>query len=494
MTVVAPNPEALTVIGSRLDEVADELLPVDFAATSADPAERYGEVLAAMVDRVSDEPSSDLVWLLLVALSGSFPIADDVQAARRRIELGPKPDSLRWLLEWSHRIAHTTGTGAERIRLVRNDVLVDVDFTAKHDLQTGIQRVVRHLLPRWERDRNVQLVVWTEESIAFREPVGDERARVLRWRGPLDRPPAPPSAPTVLVPWRSTVVLPEVPHGEHNDRLAALAQHSGNRVVVIGYDCIPATLADLLAESEPAKFVRYLALVKHAHVVVGISESATAEFRGFVSALDSQGLPGPRVVACPLAAETPTVRSAAGRRSEPSEVVVVGTHHPRKNHMAVLHAAEVLWREGLSFQLTFLGDNGWGTDAFERSVRRMSQRGRQVTAERGVDDDALWDAYQRAAFSVFPSLHEGYGLPVVESLSFGTPVITSGFGATAELATDGGVVLVDPRDDEDLIGAMRRLLTDPEALTRLRTEAAARPARSWDDYADDLWSLAIDAS
>ena len=72
-----------------------------------------------------------------------------------------------------------------------------------------------------------------------------------------------------------------------------------------------------------------------------------------------------------------------------------------------------------------------------------------------VGDDDLWNAYERAAFMIFPSLHEGYGLPIAEALAHGTPVITSDFGSTAEIARDGGCLLVDPRDDEQIVDAMR---------------------------------------
>lgn len=93
---------------------------------------------------------------------------------------------------------------------------------------------------------------------------------------------------------------------------------------------------------------------------------------------------------------------------------------------------------------------------------------------------------------MFPSLHEGFGLPVVESLAHGTPVITSDFGSTAQSGAAGGTVLVDPRDDDALTGAMRTLLTDDDVLARLRAEIARRPERTWQDYADELWTQLVE--
>ena len=172
-------------------------------------------------------------------------------------------------------------------------------------------------------------------------------------------------------------------------------------------------------------------------------------------------------------------------------MLVVGSHEPRKNHLAVLHAAEVLWREGISFSVTFIGGSGWG-DEFPSRVAELEAAGRPVVVRRGVSDEDLAAAYRSASFSVFPSLHEGFGLPVAESLAFGTPVITADFGATAETGFDGGAVLIDPWDDGALTDAMRMLLTDPLALRHLREEARHRVVREWHEYAADLWSWLVE--
>ena len=171
-------------------------------------------------------------------------------------------------------------------------------------------------------------------------------------------------------------------------------------------------------------------------------------------------------------------------------MLVVGSHEPRKNHLAVLHAAELLWREGLEFTLTFIGGSGWGEE-FPRRVAGLQGVGRPIQVRLAVSDEVLSRAYESAAFTVFPSLHEGFGLPVAESLSYGTPVITTGYGSTAEIGGAGGCVLVDPRDDAALTDAMRRLLGEPEVLRGLRAQIAQRPVRGWSEYADELWEFLV---
>jgi glycosyltransferase involved in cell wall biosynthesis len=170
-------------------------------------------------------------------------------------------------------------------------------------------------------------------------------------------------------------------------------------------------------------------------------------------------------------------------------VLCVGTHEPRKNHLAVLHAAEVLWRRGLRFSLTFVGGHSWNSQRFDEGLAQLRAAGRPVDNLSGVSDDELWAAYRVSHCVVFPSLNEGFGLPVAEALACGTPVVTSAFGSMAEIAAGGGAVLVDPRDDASLVDGLQRVLTDREEYAALRAAAAARPSRTWDQYAEETWAL-----
>ena len=119
----------------------------------------------------------------------------------------------------------------------------------------------------------------------------------------------------------------------------------------------------------------------------------------------------------------------------------------------------------------------------------LQLRGRPIESISAANDELLWSAYRLARFTVFPSLNEGFGLPIVESISCGTPVITSAFGSMSEIAGDGGALLVDPRDDHALADAMRLLLTDEVELDRLSAQARRRPLRTWDTYAAQTWDL-----
>ena len=170
-------------------------------------------------------------------------------------------------------------------------------------------------------------------------------------------------------------------------------------------------------------------------------------------------------------------------------VLVVGSHEPRKNHMPVVLAAERLWREGRHFRLVFLGGHGWHAERFHEMAEQLRQAGRHLDVLRDQPEDVLFAAYRLARFTVFPSLAEGFGLPIVEALLSGTPVITSNYGSMAEAAAGGGALLVDPRDPAAIEAAMRRLLTDDALLAQLRQQAQALRWKTWDGYARETWDF-----
>jgi glycosyltransferase involved in cell wall biosynthesis len=474
-----------------------DLIAVDAAVPALlEGDEGYQQMLAAsasvllgrLVDRIAGNHSTEEIWLLLVGLSGSFPIEEDVLEFARRLELDGPARSTIWLLERAHQLASTVGSPLDVIDVVTDSMVVDVNYVAQHDLHTGIQRVARETLPRWVLSRDITLAVWTASQAAMRGLDETERGRVLNWgHGPLDD--VPDTSDRLIVPWRTTLFVPEILQYGPAPYLRALARFSGNRVVMIGYDCIPITSGEVVPDFGSEVFGKYLAAMKYADVIIGISASSTQEFRGFSDMLAAQGLAAPLVLECLLPVDAPPARAVLNTRARRPSVLCVGSHGPHKNHLAVLHAAEVLWREGLQFELQFVGGSGWMSEDFEDRIRVLRKAGRAVTVSKQMPDDDLWAAYQQARFTVFPSWHEGFGLPVAESLFYGTPAITSNFGSMREIGEGGGTLLVDPRSDAEVTTAMRRLLTDDGLLASLRADALARTPRRWDDYAQELWTM-----
>lgn len=503
-----PSPErARRALAGRVRAVGAVLL-AELPPPGDTPEGDTADVLSALAEHLVQHPTDDRVWLVLAGLSAAFPTRDEVDRTRRRIELADREQAAIVLLEDGMAAVGAAGTPLAEVTVAVGRVVVDVDFTARHDLHTGIQRVVRQTVPLWHTDRDILPVAWTHARGAMRPLDEVESARIFRWsadrgtEGGRDDPDrVADTDDRVVLPWRSVLVLPEVPQVDVTPRIAAIGACSNNRLVLVGHDAIPLLSAETLELEEPEKFMTFLSAVKFADRIAGVSRSSAAEFASFASMLAAQGLAGPTTVAVPLpvefAVQEQATDSAAPRLSTSGtladgvpDVVVVGSHDPRKNHLAILHAAEVLWQRGRRFRLSFVGSPG-SNEEFLTRVQRLQHRGRDVHLRTGLSDARLREAVSSARFTVFPSLHEGYGLPVAESLALGTPVITTSYGSTAEIAEGGGAITVDPRDDAALTEAMERLLTSDKDIDGLRAEIRGRRERSWQDYADELWDAIV---
>jgi glycosyltransferase involved in cell wall biosynthesis len=444
-----------------------------------------GQLLDALVHTVRRSLRPPDVWLLMTAIAGSYPEPDRLQAALRALELADDTESALYLLHDLRPFAVGNFSRSTTLEILRDQVIVETDFSAQQNLHTGIQRVVRTTLPLWETDRHFVPVVWTNRHAAMRRLTTLESARLMKWAGASAHPAVHRTMDDhIIVPWSSVIVLAEVPHQASCSALTCIARFSGNRVVAIGYDCIPIVSADLVPLAEPNRFVHYLEVLKYSRRVAGISISATDEFAGFANMLPAQGLVGPTVIECALPDDMPWASSEAPTPGEPT-VLCVGSIEPRKNQAAVIFAAQQLWDEGLRFRLRFVGGGARGL--VPELVSRLRRRGRRVTIETAISDAELARAYQTARFTIFVSVHEGYGLPVAESLAFGVPAMATCYGSTGEIGAGGGVELVDPRDDAQIVATMRRLLIDDSHLAALRSQIAKRPKRSWSDYARQLW-------
>ncbi len=160
-------------------------------------------------------------------------------------------------------------------------------------------------------------------------------------------------------------------------------------------------------------------VARAARLVIAVSEFTRREI------VELLGVPEERIRVIPNAVGAPF--GPDGPAAEGDYLLAVGTLEPRKNLAAAQQAAH-----RLDVELRVAGARGW------RGVRVDGWLGR-------VSDDELAALYRGARCLVYPSLYEGFGIPVLEAMACGTPVVTSAGGATEEVA-GGAAVLVDPHD------------------------------------------------
>jgi glycosyltransferase involved in cell wall biosynthesis len=193
-----------------------------------------------------------------------------------------------------------------------------------------------------------------------------------------------------------------------------------------------------------------------------------------------------RTVIAPLAATLPDAReldqSATSDLPAPGFVLAVGTLEPRKNLPRLVEAFGALG-EPLQARhpLVVVGALGWESGATLDALRSLGER---ATMLGHVSDTALAELYRRCAVFCYPSLGEGFGLPVLEAMAAGAAVLTSNVSSLPEVGGDA-VEYVDPRDNASIAAALERLLTDEPHRAELGRRALRRAAKfSWERFAE----------
>jgi glycosyltransferase involved in cell wall biosynthesis len=161
-------------------------------------------------------------------------------------------------------------------------------------------------------------------------------------------------------------------------------------------------------------------------------------------------------------------------------VLCVGTLEPRKNLATALRAFERVARE-TDVLLVVAGGAGWRNEVFERELPRAAER---VRLTGYVSDEDLVRLYSSASCFLFPSLYEGYGLPLLEAMACGAPVVAGDATSLPEVVGDAGLT-VPARDETAVAVAVLRLLNDPELAAGLRERGLRRAAEhSWEACAE----------
>ena len=262
-----------------------------------------------------------------------------------------------------------------------------------------------------------------------------------------------------------------------------LATQPGH-IVAIFHDAMPLRLPGQ-SSSRDSLFAEYVRGLGRMDLVICVSQEVEQDLLGYWKQFGIQRKPT-KVIPWPMPFEgsRPPVMDA----SYPPSLLYVSRLRLRKNHLVLLDACERLWQQGLKFSLDLIGIADAPADTWKilRRIRQLSNNGRGVRWMRHVSDAELAEAYTRCSFTVFPSRMEGFGLPILESLWHGRPVICGSNGALGEVSVGGGCLHVDQNDPFSLSEGIRLLLKDEAKLRSLKEEARQRSFRSWDDYAENL--------
>jgi glycosyltransferase involved in cell wall biosynthesis len=385
-------------------------------------------------------------------------------------------------------------------------IYLDVTSCCRSSLNTGVQRVVRNLhhhlaaqgpvTPlRWDEGARGFCLLTTVEHgfltnpFAHQIPASDNPERRSWWQK-VRQAWSQRFSPAMVFPLLETlqtgdvVLAPEIFKDGRIAFFQGWPKQRAWKAVGIFYDAIARRFPDLNKPQRVRRFDDYLRALARFDQVLCISQESEDDLKKF---WQEQG-----VRAVPTTVEWLGADFSAQGPQNPSNfsarrILCVGTLEKRKNHLALLRACERLWAEGLKFTLCLIGraEASWGPTVV-REIEAQQAQGWAVEWLRHVDDAILEQEYARASFTVFPSLIEGFGLPIVESVWHRRPCVCGHNGALGEVARGGGCWTLDQSDVTALAGALRTLLEDESTYQKLYRETGGRTFRSWETYAGQV--------
>ncbi len=381
-------------------------------------------------------------------------------------------------------------------------ILFDVSHTSHTRAQTGVQRVVRAITAAISAKKPTIPVCFDPHQDAWRklQPWEHENLTDALGAGSAHRSAQWPLNVRLggyarrlfntksACPIGDALIAPEIFSAKIARAYPALfASVRGPRVAIF-HDAIALKLPEFTPVKTVARFPAYLRELLAFDGIAAVSEDSRQSLIDYWNWLGVAN--PPPVVTITNAVEIPSNHSVpTPSLSELPVVLCVGSIEGRKNHIALLDACEQLWKQGLRFELRLIGlaHPQTGRPALEK-IHSLQAAAYPLRYDGPVDDTTLATAYAASKFTVYPSLMEGFGLPVQESLAHGKPCICSARGAIGESACDGGCQALDQVDASQLAAAMAEWLTQPAALETARQAALRRTFKTWASQADEFLS------
>jgi glycosyltransferase involved in cell wall biosynthesis len=363
---------------------------------------------------------------------------------------------------------------------------IDLTELLSNPVRTGIQRVTgeicRYLPPkaatpvRLHGDRLVALPPALIQIVGsyFRE-ASESAAEEIRRLGNTS------SAPAVRLNRDDTVLVPEVFYDAQ--RLAFFRQMSEEELQhyrFIVYDLLPITHPEHFAPDLKFEFIfGYFQIVRRASNCGFISAETRDIYHKRLRR--SNSLEG---VVLPLGADAVGPRRTKAMLNRALEFSVIGTIEPRKNHRLILEAFEPLLGKVKGLSLTFAGKIGWVDREFaERIGAVTSNVSSGVRFESNCEDGMIRGLIERSRATIYVSAAEGYGLPPVESLWLGTPVIASTMIPSLKRVGETGVYYVEPLSAVNLRRAVLAFMDDDYA-NRKTEETISLELPTWQLFAE----------
>jgi glycosyltransferase involved in cell wall biosynthesis len=384
----------------------------------------------------------------------------------------------------------------------RRLVLLDVTHSAQDSANSGVINVTRRLASQLVKRRELFVVFAVWSAAGYVLPSEWHRTFLESYSGPKDwlgrliqqfgagislerildaADPSCTRPPVLLLP---EVVL----GGDTARRRVAWARERDFRIAFILHDMLPVYEAQYIDPGIVDAFPQYIEALLQADAVWPNSPFSLSEFERYCRERNLQPSGQREAVLLPGQFGDAPRRTDPPPEPEEIRILCVSTVEPRKNHRGLIEAFENLRRRRpeLPLRLILVGNGYTGAEVLADWVREAARRDERIEWRGAISQPELEAEFTRASFTVYPSLAEGFGLPVLESLWMGKPCICYEHGVMSELAADGGCMMVDIMDPTELSMAIERLCSDRALIEVLRRQATAREIMTWPSYGEAI--------
>ncbi|MBP8005724.1 MAG: glycosyltransferase [Acinetobacter sp.] len=377
-------------------------------------------------------------------------------------------------------------------------ILVDVTNACRDPANSGVIRVTRRLCRELQRYTEPLFVVWDGEINGYVFPTKLEYAQLTQFNGPLISENAPYSTDSGRL--RSTAVdvyhqnvplwllLTETILEVNGHRIRKFARENKIQVAAVFYDAIPVLRPDLVKDAVIRdNHANYMRGLSECSLILAISQYSASSLKNLWT---EWGIVGSKVIANPIPGEffgSPRI-SEHKSLTKTVNILCVSTLEPRKNHRKLIEAIKLfaLQNSEVGWSLTLIGNRYAGGDDIAEFIERACREDSRISWLGIVDDNRLRQAYEESTFTIYASEIEGFGMPILESIWHGKPCICHEQGVMAELALDGGCVVVDVLNVEKLAAAIGEVATNSSLYSKLVEDAITRPIKTWEEYANQF--------
>jgi len=296
--------------------------------------------------------------------------------------------------------------------------------------------------------------------------------------------------PHIVVPLRNRRYRPDIIHYTNNIVSYPLGKIPA---VVTIHDMTPFVISETFRHAHGAyqrAYFRYAA--KHAAKIITVSQHSSEDICRLLN------VPEKKIIVAPLAVDNDYHVIHNKKTSallfekigvKGPFILYVGAVHPRKNLARLINAfAKLKETKGIPHKLVVAGTFRW----LSKKVLTDSQFKRvetDVVFADGLSDSELACLYSACDLFVWPSLYEGFGLPILEAMTCGAPVVTSNCSSMPEVAGDAAL-LVDPSSEQEISDAMWRVIDDKELARKLRVLGKKRAQQfSWEKTAEKVYKV-----